>query len=208
MSVPLELADIVVRPLTSADLSNVRELHSRILPIRYPASFFLQLLVLSARSCLVAYCLSDPNTPIGFISTAIQQPLADYNRLSLIPSSHRNTAAPPSTTKLQPILDARRPRIEILTLGVLPPYRHRGLARHLIRCAVHKFTPSSPLESGRTVVYANVSTANASALKFYDSLGMHVAPGVITNLYRTPAYGSRDAYLVLGLLSAMDDVYS
>lgn len=97
-------------------------------------------------------------------------------------------------------LDSPRPRIEILTLGVLPAYQHRGLARRLIRAVVDKLC--GPLAAG-IVVHANVATTNSDAVKFYESIGLRVSSEIIPNLYRTCPYGQRDGYLVAGRL---DDI--
>lgn len=213
---PFALENIIVRPLTSADVSKVRELHvsllpdannsahetdiwqAAVLPVNYPLSFFLQLLVIPTRICLIAYHRSQPTTPIGFLSAAIQQPLSIYNHTSL--KSPPASPLFPSSPRSRPFpgFDPTKPRLEILTLGVLPLYQNHGIARQLIDCAVQTLGgPSKGMET--TLIYANVSTTNMPALQFYERMGMYVFSGTIKNLYRTSPYGSRDAYLVVGL---------
>ena len=99
-------------------------------------------------------------------------------------------------------LDLSKPRLEILTLGVLPAYQHCGLGRRLMQCVVDYFHQScaGKERSCETLVSATVSTSNASALKFYECMGMFISSKVIKNLYRTISHGSRDAYLVVGTL--------
>lgn len=167
----MSLDEIAIRPFTSADIQLVRQLHSNVLPIRYPQSFFLQLLLLPARICLVAYPRSDPQNLIGFISAAYSP---------------------------EPPTDAKIPRIEILTLGVAPSYRHRGLARRLIRSIPQHLCA---LTSHSIFFQANVATSNTSALKFYELLGFQIASDVITNLYRTTS-SSKDGYLVVGCINS------
>ncbi|KAF8637958.1 hypothetical protein AX16_010591 [Volvariella volvacea WC 439] len=195
-------ADIVIRPMTSADVPRVRELHSTILPVAYPSSFFLQMLFLPGRICLVAHHRSNPNNPVGFVSASIQEPLCVYGaprvnvprEVSPAPAS----ALPGPQFKYVPGCDPQESRIEILTLGVLPPYQHNGLARHLVHRVIQTLrSPTKPTEEGN-VVYAHVSTSNTSALKFYERLGMRVSSEVIRNLYRSCTSGSRDAYVVAG----------
>ncbi|KAM6502424.1 Acyl-CoA N-acyltransferase [Amanita muscaria] len=164
----MSLDEIVIRPFTSADIQLVRQLHSNVLPIRYPQSFFLQLLLLPARIGLVAYPRSDPQNLIGFISAAYSP---------------------------EPPTDAR---IEILTLGVAPSYRHRGLARRLIRSIPQHLCA---LTSHSIFFQANVATSNTSALKFYEQLGFRIASDVITNLYRTTS-SSKDGYLIVGCINS------
>lgn len=132
------------------------------LPVAYPPAFFLQLLLLPARLCLVAHPRADPHNLVAFVSAT---------------RSHDSA-----------------PRVEILTLGVLPPFQHRGLARRLILSITHTLAPASAL------VQANVAASNASALRFYERLGLRIASGLITNLYRTCSHGSKDGYLVVGCI--------
>ena len=162
------------------------------LPVKYPSSFFIQLLVLPTRTCFVAYKKGHPNNPIAFISAVTRQPASRHSdfAMNLSPDSLR-------------ILDLSKPFLEILTLGVHPAYQHCGLARRLIRCIVDQHCDAGPghdSESCRTLVSATVSISNTSALKFYECIGMSISSKIIRNLYRTISHGSRDAYLVAGTL--------
>jgi ribosomal protein S18 acetylase RimI-like enzyme len=162
-----------------------------ILPVKYPSSFFTQLLVLPTRTCFVAYKKDQPNVPIAFISAVTRQPHSDI-ALNLSPDSLR-------------IFDLSKPFLEILTLGVLPAYQHCGLARRLIKYVIdnfHQRCAAGPRHESAcgTLVSATVSISNTSALKFYECMGMFISSKVITNLYRTISHGSRDAYLVVGTL--------
>ena len=96
--------------------------------------------------------------------------------------------------------DKNFPRLEILTLGVLPPYQKRGLARRLVQRVLDNLRESwnTNLLDG-TLVYANVSTCNIEALKFYERMGMVISSEVIRNLYRTLS-GCKDGYVVVGVL--------
>lgn len=203
--------DILIKPLSSQDVSKVHELHvshisimchchihlhnyqSLILPIKYPSSFFTQLLVLPTRTCFVAYKKGHPNVPIAFISAVTRQPASRHTDFAL-------NLSPESLL----IHDLSKPFLEILTLGVLPAYQRCGLARQLMKCVVDNFHHRSAAgpehESSGTLVSATVSISNTSALKFYECMGMFISSKVITNLYRTISHGSRDAYLVAGTL--------
>jgi ribosomal protein S18 acetylase RimI-like enzyme len=162
-----------------------------VLPISYPSSFFQQLLVLSSRICLVAYCASNPVHPVAFISASVKW-------------TRNNDAdkfrAPETVMSVRTGLD--QPFIEILTLGVLPAYQQRGLARHLIHRVYHYFrnssNPARHLDTG-ALIYANVATSNMSALSFYERMGMRISSDIIRNMYRSS--GCKDGYLVVGSLA-------
>ena len=162
-----------------------------ILPVKYPSSFFTQLLVLPTRTCFVAYKQGHPNVPIAFISAVTRQPASRHNdfAMNLSPESLR-------------IFDLSKPFLEILTLGVLPAYQHCGLARRLMNCVIDNFHQryAAGQEPCGTLVSATVSISNTSALKFYECMGMFISSKVIRNLYRTISHGSKDAYLVVGTL--------
>ncbi|KAF8813686.1 hypothetical protein BYT27DRAFT_7083888 [Phlegmacium glaucopus] len=189
----VHLNDILIKHLSSQDIPKVHELHSKLLPVKYPSSFFTQLLVLPTRACFVAYRHGQPDDPIAFISAVRRQPSLTWHNDFVMNLSQDSS----------PILDlSGKPYIEILTLGVLPAYQQCGLARRLVQCVVDKLHLScAGMEPRcRTLISATVSTSNTSALKFYECIGMLVSSKVIRNLYRTISYGSRDAYLVVGIL--------
>ncbi|KAF8893948.1 acyl-CoA N-acyltransferase [Infundibulicybe gibba] len=197
---PISLSnDIVVRPLTSTDVPSVRQLHSDLLLLDYPTSFFLQVLLLPARIGLVACLRSKLDEPIAFITASLQQtPQSDPPQL--VPST--KTLASPRFRSL-PGCNTDESRVEILTIGVLPEYQSHGLARLLVQHTLERFhelqTPVKAKQPPKgTVVHAHVSTTNTPALQFYEHLGMRIASEAIRNLYRTPCHGSRDAYVVVG----------
>ncbi|KAF5351924.1 hypothetical protein D9756_007451 [Leucocoprinus leucothites] len=181
---PAAQSEILIRPLRASDVPNIRSLHSLVLPIQYPPAFFTQLLVLPSRACLIAVRRGQPDSPIAFISAAL----------------HKTSAQGLPNFSASKALDSPRPRIELLTLGVLPAFQNKGLARRLIRAVVDKL--SGPLTAG-ILVHANVATANTVAIKFYESIGLRVASDIIPNLYRTLPHGQRDAYLVAGRIDCL-----
>ncbi|PFH52045.1 hypothetical protein AMATHDRAFT_79965 [Amanita thiersii Skay4041] len=184
--------DIVVRPITSLDIPTVREIHSDTLPISYPVSFFLQLLVLPARLCLIAHPRSNPANIVGFISAVLQPQTNSDGCLSSAPPSH------PTTLEAGDLGNRLRvPRIEILTLGVLPAYQQRGLARHLVQCMIQNLCTAT---CKAVLLYANVAVSNNKALKFYEHMGLRVSSEVISNLYRTCINGTKDGYLLVGMV--------
>ncbi|KAF8198003.1 acyl-CoA N-acyltransferase [Pholiota molesta] len=199
--VDIDASEVVIKPLTSHDLPKVRDLHSKLLPVQYPTSFFLQLLLIPTRACFVAYKRAHPNVPIGFISAAIQQPLSTLKCFTTPKSTEIN---PNVSTKPRDrtTIDLSKPRLEILTLGVLPSCQHCGLARKLIRWVVDTLRESCATTSLDGIpIYANVATSNTEAIEFYKHIGLNVSPNIIRNVYRTLSYGSKDAYLVVGVIN-------
>lgn len=167
-------------------------LQSAVLPVKYPSSFFLQLLLLPGRLCLVAHSPTDPNDPIAFVSASIQRVNNNLQINYPPPSIGANPTKP---------LPTNEPRIEILTIGVLPAYQHHGLARHMIKSVVqtlHSSLYPSCHSTYGTLISAHVSTSNASAINFYERMGLRVSSEIIRNLYRTSSYGTGDAYIVAG----------
>lgn len=180
---------ILIRPMNATDVANVRDLHSLLLPVRYPSSFFTQLLLFPGHTCLVACHIADAGRPIAFVSACFRQPS----------SVDDTTFLGHSEPHLHTRLAKSAPTIEILTLGVKPEFRKRGLASLLIRRVYQRLRESFPsLPNSRPRIQANVATSNTIAISFYEKLGLHIVPEAIFNLYPTCSYGSRDAYLVSG----------
>ncbi|KAG6898137.1 hypothetical protein C0992_004853 [Termitomyces sp. T32_za158] len=191
------MASLVIKPLTSPDIPKVRALHSCLLPVNYPTSFFIQLTLLTGRVCLVACHPTNPTEPVAFVSASLQEnPRVNDLTKSLVLDGKIN----PDTK-----ISQDTPHIEILTLGVLPAYQQQGIARLLVQQVYDYFrehsTPSRKL-SDSSLIHTNVATSNVPALTFYERIGFKVASGVIRNLYRACPHGSKDGYLLVGRLSA------
>ncbi|KAA1472972.1 hypothetical protein DENSPDRAFT_839380 [Dentipellis sp. KUC8613] len=116
-----------IRPLTAADIPAVRELHTTLLhlPRPLPLTFFHQTLFHPSRICLIAVPSPSPSSsptaqnqePLAFITAALQRPTTDLAR-------------------------APAPELHILTLGVRPALRRRGLATRLVRAAAAALQPA------------------------------------------------------------------
>ncbi|KAJ2916292.1 hypothetical protein MD484_g4079, partial [Candolleomyces efflorescens] len=180
----MALDDLLVRPMVSADVKRVRELHARVLPVQYPPAFFLQLLIMPNQLCLVAVQSTQPAIPIGFVSAALHTPAGEEV------AGAESQSVPP-------------PRLELLTLGVAPAYQQCGLATRLVTHIVQRvresILPKLSVRAEGLLTCAHVSTNNTRAIAFYRRLGMVAIPGTIRGLYRTSS-GPRDAYLVMGVL--------
>jgi ribosomal protein S18 acetylase RimI-like enzyme len=160
-----------IRMMRSSDMSQVRALHTKLLPIAYPTTFFVQLLVQPQHMCLVA---TYDGKVIAFASATIE--------------TRRSTPGPLGSTA-----DQDRPigggalRVTLLTLGVSPEFRRQGIARRLVHEVVqrlrsscgapcHKSPHASSLsESDSTdavILCAEVARNNSSGQSFYSHLGM------------------------------------
>ncbi|KAJ6602177.1 hypothetical protein B0H10DRAFT_2230286 [Mycena sp. CBHHK59/15] len=95
---------------------------------------------------------------------------------------------------------APEPRIDILTLGVLPAFQQRQLATRLVRAVVDIL--SARTAAVAAAIYAQVSASNGPAKNFYRHMGMLPCTDVVRDVYRSLPYGSRDAYIVSGRITA------
>ncbi|KAL1745359.1 acyl-CoA N-acyltransferase [Schizophyllum fasciatum] len=183
----------VVRPLVSSDLAALRDLHTALLPMRYPSSFFMSLLLQRDRLCLVACPKGALSKIVAFVS-ALRH---DCTSQTCEFSTSTNLDRPPRPPE---------PHVEILTLGVLREHQHHGLAQHLVHTAASALLPGRKVVLGADVdgtphgvlVQAHVSAVNDSARRFYERLGLRTRER-IANAYRVSTIsGCRDAYLVVG----------
>jgi GNAT superfamily N-acetyltransferase len=208
--------ELVIRPLTSADIQSVRALHvcpgPHVIPFSLPTNdtifpqaelapsfpalrptFFHQLLTHQTHLCLVATLPPSSDSPapiVGCIAAAL----------------HVQTSDLTSRVHLPPPLE-----VHVLALGVLPAFRRRGLATQLLRTAADSLralaatapqvptallTPQSP-----TRVCANVARADGNARAFWNHVGMREEEGTTP---REPwTVGWRDIVSVAGpVLSA------
>lgn len=149
----------------------------------YTPSFFRQFLLHSTHLCLIAHPISSPNTPIAFVSA----------------SHHTSTLDLAHTLR-------KDPQVRILTLGVDPQYRRRGIARRLVLTAVHNLQESVkcspvlsrvPVRADGTLVTAQVVASNSGGKEFYEAMGMETEGGVVSDLYRLPS-PHRDGFVLAG----------
>ncbi|KAF7362092.1 Structure-specific endonuclease subunit SLX1 [Mycena venus] len=144
MLLSLMTDQFALSPIRSHEIPAVMQLHSALLPISYPRSFFLHLLIQPTRLCLVA---RNDGDPVAFISAAMH------------PGQ----------------------RIEILTLGVLPPFQQHRLATRLVHAVIDALASTAAV----VTVFAQVSVSNASAKEFYRHMGMLPSGGVIHDITTT-----------------------
>ncbi|KIJ67472.1 hypothetical protein HYDPIDRAFT_108245 [Hydnomerulius pinastri MD-312] len=163
--------------MKASDVPHVRALHSHLLPVSYPPTFFVQLLVNPRHICLVA---ADGGSIIGFASAAV-----DASQPS--PLHTRRHKTHPDREGSDDPSDIPRAHITLLTLGVLPSYQRQGIGRALVHEVVRRLQTSScglgsyrpaqddaqTEDSKMTVlVKAQVAHSNTVGKCFYTHLGM------------------------------------
>ncbi|KAJ6497839.1 acyl-CoA N-acyltransferase [Mycena sanguinolenta] len=155
-----DIDQLALSPVRSHEIPAVMQLHAALLPVRYPRSFFLHLLLQPTRLCLVA---RNDGDPVAFISAAVH------------PGQ----------------------RIEILTLGVLPPFQQHRIGTRLVYAVIDGLT-NTP---AAVTVFAQVSASNASAKAFYRHMGMLWESDVIHDMY-----GPRAGLIISGRIETRDVV--
>ncbi|KAF9219555.1 hypothetical protein BS17DRAFT_788994 [Gyrodon lividus] len=153
-------------------------MQSSLLPVSYPAAFFIQLLINPRHLCLVAV---DESSVIGFASAAI-----DTSQLAPSCGTRRHQAhSDRECSELRS--DIPRSHMTLLTLGVLPAYQRKGIGRTLVHEVVRRLQASfsgpqlcrtvfdgDSREGGKpaVLVRAQVAHSNTVGKCFYNRLGM------------------------------------
>lgn len=157
------------RVMKTADLHEVRRLHASLLPVQYPLTFFIQLLLQPRYLCVLA---THEDSVIAFASAAI-----DTSRGTAQSQSENDSSA----------------HISLLTLGVQPNHRRQGIGRALVHDVARRLgaslcrreRQSEPRSDegvqhgpGHSTVFvqAEVAHSNTAGKFFYSRLGMHVEP--------------------------------
>ncbi|KIK68904.1 hypothetical protein GYMLUDRAFT_34907 [Collybiopsis luxurians FD-317 M1] len=184
------MSDFIIRPLASGDVEQIRNLHAKLIPVNYPPSFFLHLLIQESYSCLIA---TSNDQPVAWVSASLH--------------------------KTNNLIGSQDPHIQLLTLGVLPECQHRGIAKRLVSeviASLHKdsLVPVPPVYAhvctSNVVAQAFYQNLGMQLLLGSDPSG---EPYVAKNIYRYPSacqstvesrslFGSRDAYVLFGKVSA------
>lgn len=178
------MAAVCVRPLRASDVRQIQSLHVR-LPLPKATS---------------AHPAQAQILPVHYSHAFFTQLLVLPSRACLVAARLDHPHSPVAFISAALHKSPGLPRIELLTLGVLPAFQNRGLARRLISAVIDKL--HGPLAAG-ILVHANVAATNSVALKFYKNIGLRISSEVIPNLYRTCPPGQRDAYLVTGRIDTI-----
>lgn len=144
---------IQLRPMKASDVPAVQTLHSTLLPTTYPSVFFIQLLLQPRYLCLLA---THGDIIVGFASATIA------------------AAAPPRPgTGCSKESKEQHAQIMLLTLGVQPAYRRRGIGRALVHSVARALrTAQSVVGRSKVLIQAEVLPVNTVGKCFYSRLGM------------------------------------
>ncbi|KAI0258211.1 acyl-CoA N-acyltransferase [Gloeopeniophorella convolvens] len=152
----------IIRPLTSADIQNIRALHAELAPSSptLNPTFFHQLLTHPTRLCLIA-TLPSSSKPVACIAVALHVRTSDLSSAS---------------AQLPPV------EVHVLALGVRPEFRRQGIARRLLHDAATSLralavnAPHIPSAlvgaSTETRVSVDVARADGSTRAFWKHVGM------------------------------------
>ncbi|OJA21389.1 hypothetical protein AZE42_09778 [Rhizopogon vesiculosus] len=158
-----------IRMMRASDVAEVRALHTKLLPVAYPPTFFVQLLVHPQQMCLVA---TYGSSVVAFSSAVMNSQNWATEQLG----SCRGQDG-----------DAGTLQVTLLTLGVSPEFQRRGIARRLVHEVVQRLRSSyrAPCASSHrsesdpthaVILCAEVARNNTSGQSFYSHLGMHRQP--------------------------------
>lgn len=146
--------------VTEKNVNQLEILNTTIFPVKYNAAFYKEVV----------------HAPEGFVK------LAFYNELLVgsvccrkeryMPShaSGNDKAASPASDSST---SSKKFSLYIMTLGVLAPYRERGIGHQLIT-HVLDLVESSPLCKDVVDIYIHVQEGNEDALRFYSRYGFEI----------------------------------
>ncbi|KAJ7287399.1 acyl-CoA N-acyltransferase [Mycena rebaudengoi] len=89
--------EFTLRPLRSCDLPGLIALHATLLPVSYPTSFFLNVVIQPTRACFIANA-GDGNDPVAFCCAAIHdstlaEPSIEILTLGVLPAFRQRRLA-------------------------------------------------------------------------------------------------------------------
>ena len=150
---------VTITPLAAHHIPPLKRINSLLLPIRYPDSFYANLLT--------------PTSPT--ISPATLNFVAEWTAPAAAPKVIGGVLA-----RLQYPLPADPPELYILTLALLAPYRHLGIATALLAALLAASVPAYVPAS----VSAHVWERNEDALEWYRARGFEVGDVVEGGYYK------------------------
>eukprot|EP00742_Colponemidia_sp_Colp-10_P009813 GILJ01010736.1.p1 GENE.GILJ01010736.1~~GILJ01010736.1.p1 ORF type:complete len:259 (-),score=23.82 GILJ01010736.1:238-972(-) len=148
----LEADQLSYRTLQPTDMEEVKALHSEWFPIRYDQSFFDsaasgKILSLAATQTIKG----GKEIVVGLITVQIGSELGYEDSNAVLRCS---------------LFELDRQLAYILTLGVIPEYRRKGVASLLLQKCVEMVKRTAPTRC--KAVYLHVVAYNSSAISFYE----------------------------------------
>lgn len=163
--------------LSAENLLGFRQLNAAIFPVRYNDKFYRD-------------CLSAPSelVQLAYVDKKLVGAVCCRREESSEPAIQREeqdvASASPGVTQSdqRKSLHAQKVKLYIMTLGVLAPYRERGighrLIQHVLSTVVHSQSAADVSE-----IYLHVQVGNDEALSFYMKYGFQVKEKLV-NYYR------------------------
>lgn len=158
---------IIWQNLTDKNVKQLQRLNTTIFPVKYNQLFYSEALKAPPGFVRLAYC---NDLLVGAVCCRKEKyvPTRPSERVASHASpSSNDVGAADSMSSLY-----------IMTLGVLAPYRERGVGRRLIT-HVLDLVDSSPHCADVVDVYLHVQESNDEALRFYEGYGFHVKEKLI-----------------------------
>lgn len=158
--------------VTEDNIEQLRVLNRAIFPINYPERMYQDIMACGEVTQLAFH----NNDLVGAIGCRLENtPEVD----SFIMNIRKTTLKVNGNTSHSKIY-IQGPKLYILTLGVLAPYRNLGVGSRLLEKCLSIVTTSLPEV---VCTYLHVQTSNIEAIEFYKKFGFEEM-GVIENYYK------------------------
>lgn len=152
---------ITWKDVTKENVQQLQRLNTNIFPVKYHEAFYKEAL----------------NAPDGFFKLAFFKNLL-VGAVCCRIEPHGSTPDQSQGNSLSPLYSSVGSRLYIMTLGVLAPYRERGIGKKLITHVLN-LVESSPLCEDVTRIYLHVQEGNEDALRFYARFGFQISHKVV-----------------------------
>lgn len=156
--------DVVFGSVHERNVASVRMLNSVVLPVQYSDKFYADLLKLRAEFVHMAYY---KDVFVGAICARVEPARPPAGAVG--PGGGGGGSAEGVVHGAKGVSGSET-SLYIMTLGVLAPYRGRGIGSALVR----RVLDEAEKEPRITSVYLHVQTSNTDAIKLYERLGFEV----------------------------------
>lgn len=178
-SSPPLIPNITLEPCTAALLPSFKRLNTLLLPIPYPPKFYSEILSDPTTQSLTLLAIWRDNPSSTITSTTSSQPgrVIGAIRCRLLGNTALAGASPASLSGRNP----QKPLLYISTICVLSPYRHYGIATHLLET----MTATAIKQHGVGAVGAHVWVNNDEGKEWYKKRGfaeVHFEEGYYSRL--------------------------
>ena len=168
---------IYLGPINDKNVDQLRMLNRTILPVRYAQKFYDNVLLTPPSLTKLAYF---KDVIVGNVCCR-EEKMSPREAAAAVPSGSAAATTPsftPSDISSKSNNDTKSKHVYVMTLGVLAPYRGRGVGKAMVHYVIERAQ-----RDGYASVYLHVHTANEFAVDFYKSLGFDVV-GKIQGYYK------------------------